>query len=129
MVKFSSIPMKPSPAPSVRSSSASPNSARHDGVWLWFCSEGLSFPLQTKPAGRPGPIRWVSPTYHALHQVLTHPVYAGAYTYGKTRFERYVDEQGVIKKRTRHLPRNSGLFSSRTSIPASSIGQPLKPIR
>src|SRR5260370_39411880 len=52
----------------------------------------------------PGPIRWVSPTYHALHQVLTHPVYAGAYTYGKTRFERYVDEQGVIKKRTRHLP-------------------------
>ncbi len=73
-------------------------------VWLWFCSEGLSFPLQTKPAGMPGPIRWVSPTYHALHQVLTHPVYAGAYTYGKTRFERYVDEQGVIKKRTRHLP-------------------------
>ena len=51
-------------------------------VWLWFCSEGLSFPLQTKPAGMPGPIRWVSPTYHALHQVLTHPVYAGAYTYG-----------------------------------------------
>src|SRR6266436_3861684 len=73
-------------------------------VWLWFCSEGLSFPLQTKPAGMPGPIRWVSPTYHALHQVLTHPVYAGAYTYGKTRFERYVDEQGVIKNRTRHLP-------------------------
>ena len=49
-------------------------------VWLWFRSEGLSFPLQTNPAGMPGPIRWVAPTYHALRQVLTNPVYAGAYT-------------------------------------------------
>src|SRR5437763_5429977 len=37
-------------------------------VWLWFRSEGLSFPLQQAPAGQPGPIRWVTPTYHALHQ-------------------------------------------------------------
>jgi len=73
-------------------------------VWLWFRSEGLSFPLQLNPAGMPGPIRWVMPTYHALHQILTNPVYAGAYTYGKTRYERYVDEQGVVRKRTRHLP-------------------------
>ena len=73
-------------------------------VWLWFRSEGLSFPLQTVPAGMPGPIRWVTPTYHALHQVLTNPVYAGAYTYGKTRFERYVDEQGAVRRRIRHLP-------------------------
>ena len=73
-------------------------------VWLWFRSEGLSFPLQTMPAGMPGPIRWVTPTYHALHQILTNPVYAGAYTYGKTKFERYVDEHGVVRKRARHLP-------------------------
>jgi DNA invertase Pin-like site-specific DNA recombinase len=73
-------------------------------VWLWFRSEGLSFPLQTTPAGLPGPIRWVAPTYTALHHILTNPVYAGAYTYGKTRSERYVDEQGAVKKRIRHLP-------------------------
>ncbi len=73
-------------------------------VWLWFRSEGLSFPLQANPAGMPGPIRWVTPTYHALHQLLTNPGYAGAYTYGKTRYERYVDEQGMVRKRARHLP-------------------------
>jgi DNA invertase Pin-like site-specific DNA recombinase len=73
-------------------------------VWLWFLSEGLSFPLQTTPAGMPGPIRWVAPTYHALHQILTNPVYAGAYTYGKTKYERYVDEHGTVRKRIRHLP-------------------------
>ena len=73
-------------------------------VWLWFRSEGLSFPLQQAPAGQPGPIRWVTPTYTALHHVLTNPVYAGAYTYGKTRRERYVDEHGSVKLRMRHLP-------------------------
>ena len=72
-------------------------------VWLWFRSEGLSFPLQTTPAGMPGPIRWVAPTYTALHHILTNPVYAGAYTYGKTKYERYVDEHGVVRKRIRHL--------------------------
>ncbi len=73
-------------------------------VWLWFRSEGLSFPLQTMPAGMSSPIRWVAPTYHALHQVLTNPVYAGAYTYGKTKYERYVDENGAVRKRIRNLP-------------------------
>jgi len=73
-------------------------------VWLWFRSEGLSFPLQTTPAGLPGPIRWVVPTYTALHHILTNPVYAGAYTYGKTKYERYVDEYGTVRKRIRHLP-------------------------
>jgi len=73
-------------------------------VWLWFRSEGLSLPLQHAPSGQPGPIRWVTPTYTAIHHILTNPVYAGAYTYGKTKYERYVDEHGTVKKRIRHLP-------------------------
>jgi DNA invertase Pin-like site-specific DNA recombinase len=73
-------------------------------VWLWFRSEGLSLPLQQAPAGQLGPIRWVTPTYTAVHHILTNPVYAGAYTYGKTKYERYVDEHGTVRKRIRHLP-------------------------
>ena len=70
-------------------------------VWLWFRSESLSFPLR---ATMKSEIRWVAPTYTAIHHVLTNPVYAGAYAYGKCRHERYVDEQGVFRTRTRHLP-------------------------
>ena len=44
------------------------------------------------------------PRYGKVHQVLTNPVYAGAYVYGKTRQERYVDESGKIRKRLRRLP-------------------------
>jgi len=72
-------------------------------VWLWFRSQGLSFPLQSSTLDK---IRWVTPTYAKLHQVLTNPVYAGAYVYGKTRHERYVDEAGQIRKRVRRLPRS-----------------------
>ena len=36
--------------------------------------------------------------------ILTNPVYAGAYAYGKSRSERYVDEHGAVKQRMRHLP-------------------------
>src|SRR6266516_1609584 len=70
-------------------------------VWLWFRSEGLSFPLR---AHMKSEIRWVAPTYTALHHVLTNPVYAGAYAYGKSRHQRYVDAQGMLRRRTRHLP-------------------------
>jgi DNA invertase Pin-like site-specific DNA recombinase/predicted DNA-binding transcriptional regulator AlpA len=70
-------------------------------VWLWFRSEGLSFPLR---ANMKSEIRWIAPTYTAIHHVLTNPVYAGAYAYGKSRRERYVDEQGTLRRRTRHLP-------------------------
>jgi Recombinase/Recombinase zinc beta ribbon domain len=70
-------------------------------VWLWFRSEGLSFPTR---ATMNSEIRWAAPTYTAIHSVLTNPVYAGAYAYGKSRHERYVDEQGMLRKRTRHLP-------------------------
>ena len=70
-------------------------------VWLWFRSQGLSFPLQWRSE-----IRWVIPTYTAIHSILTNPVYAGAYTYGKSRAERYVDKHGVVRKRVRHLPMN-----------------------
>jgi DNA invertase Pin-like site-specific DNA recombinase len=72
-------------------------------VWLWFRAEQLRFPLQSNHHEG---IRWVLPTYTKIHQVLTNPVYAGAYVYGKTRQERYVDESGKVRKRLRRLPRS-----------------------
>jgi DNA invertase Pin-like site-specific DNA recombinase len=71
-------------------------------VWLWFRSEGLTFPLQMHQGGE---IRWVEPSYTAIHHVLTNPVYAGAYAYGRTRQETVLDAAGRHKKRLRHLPR------------------------
>ena len=71
-------------------------------VWLWFRSEGVKFPLQMNARAE---IRWVEASYTAIHHVLTNPVYAGAYVYGKTRQETALDAAGVRRKRIRHLPR------------------------
>ena len=71
-------------------------------VWLWLQSQNVAFPSQVTSSGE---IRWGSPTYTAIHRVLTNPVYAGAYAYGKSRHERYLDDQGVVRKRVRRLPR------------------------
>jgi DNA invertase Pin-like site-specific DNA recombinase/predicted DNA-binding transcriptional regulator AlpA len=72
-------------------------------VWLWFRSEGLPFPLQMHQGHE---IRWVDASYTAIHNVLTNPVYAGAYAYGKTRTETVLDGGGGRRKRVRRLPRS-----------------------
>jgi len=72
-------------------------------VWLWFQSNKLRFPLQTNTLPE---IKWVSASYHAIHSVLTNPVYAGVYAYGKTRQQSFVDETGQVKKRVKRLPQS-----------------------
>src|SRR5207245_709231 len=60
--------------------------------------------LHTLRARLEGGIRRVRPTYTAIHNVLTNPAYAGAYAYGRTKQERYVDDQGRVRQRSRALP-------------------------
>jgi hypothetical protein len=67
-VRYCSIPTRPS-LPAIRSLFE-----RFDEfgpvrrVWLWFRSEGLSFPLQSIQLCE---IQWIAPTYHTIHSVLT----------------------------------------------------------
>ena len=77
-------------------------------TWLWLREQGLRWPLQQAVYlhGKPGEITWVEPTYHAVHSTLTHPAYAGAYVYGRTRDERYLGPDGALRKRRRKLPRD-----------------------
>jgi DNA invertase Pin-like site-specific DNA recombinase len=49
-------------------------------------------------------VRWATPTYRAIHDILTNPVFAGAYAYGRKRTERRV-EGGVVRERQRRAPR------------------------
>ena len=52
-------------------------------VLLWLRQEGIELPC-THHAGEVRGIAWRSPGYQTLHKMLTNPVYAGAYTYGRT---------------------------------------------
>jgi hypothetical protein len=72
-------------------------------VWLWFRSQGLRFPLQSNTLQD---VRWVTPTYTKIHQVLTNPFYAGVYVYGRTQQSCYVDDGGRLRKRIKVRPRS-----------------------
>jgi len=76
------------------------------GVWLWLRDQGIRWPLQQigYRRGTLPEITWVEPTYHAVHTTLTHPAYAGAYVFGRSRTERYLGQDGTLATRRRALP-------------------------
>jgi DNA invertase Pin-like site-specific DNA recombinase len=78
------------------------------GTWLWLREQQLKWPLQPAACttSQAPEVIWVEPTYHAVHTTLTHPAYAGAYVYGRTRGEKYVTGDGDLRTRRRHLDRD-----------------------
>src|SRR6266498_1933179 len=77
-------------------------------TWLWLRDNQLRWPLQRDGYRRDRlpEITWVEPTYHAVHTTLTHPAYAGAYVFGRTRQQRYVADDGHLRVRERRLPQD-----------------------
>jgi len=50
---------------------------------LWFRSEGVELPaVEYGPFGRT--VVWKLPVYNTLHKIVTNPIYAGAYVFGRT---------------------------------------------
>lgn len=71
---------------------------------LWFLEEELQVPSKNTK----GELRWVTPRFGRIHQILDNPVYAGIYAFGKTEHGcRY--EQGESKKVSRRRKREDWL--------------------
>src|SRR5690242_5633076 len=51
-------------------------------VLLWIRQEQIPLPAIVPQAGSQR-IEWRAPVYHTLHHMLTNPVYAGAYAFGR----------------------------------------------
>src|SRR5262249_37332768 len=79
-------------------------------VWLWFRSEGVKFPLRMHEHAE---IRWVEASYHAIHHVLTNPVYAGAATLKQWRLgvERANYEASRAERRYRAVDPDNRLVA------------------
>ena len=70
-------------------------------VLLSLRGDGLLLPRPT----RTGRVVWQPATYPAVHDLLTNPVYAGAFVFGRTRTEKRIDATGKVVQRTVLLPR------------------------
>ena len=49
-------------------------------------------------------VRWELPSFAAVHDLLTNPVYAGAFVFGRARQRKTVDPDGQLRTRTELLP-------------------------
>ena len=51
-------------------------------------------------------ITWAQAGYPAVHDILIHPGYAGAFAYGRSKTEKHLDASGTVITRQRRLPRD-----------------------
>jgi hypothetical protein len=69
-------------------------------VALWFHSEKMMLPAATYGDADRAPI-WKLPSYSAVYNILTNPLYAGAYAYGKSGVRTRIVEGQASKTRDR----------------------------
>ena len=69
-------------------------------VLLWYRQEQIALPAFPRDPGEPTLV-WKLPVYHSILGILTNPMYAGAYVFGKTEARtRIVD--GRARKTVGH---------------------------
>jgi len=83
------------------------------GVLRYFREHGLALPRYHHSGPHQGTIEWVRPNYGAIYQILKHPAYAGAYSYGKHRRQRLPDGRVTIQR----LPRDEWAVLIRDAFP------------
>ena len=66
-------------------------------VFLWWREQGLKFPVR-RPGLRSHPVVWVDPLYRMIRSTLHHPVYAGAYVFGRSQTRRELDGEGRLRR-------------------------------
>lgn len=71
-------------------------------VFTWWKEQGLKFPVR-RVALRGQPIAWLEPAYRMFLNVVHHPIYAGAYVFGRSRRSRTLDPANASKLLVRQV--------------------------
>ncbi len=72
-------------------------------VLLYHQEHKLKLPRRIQSGPDKGQIEWVKPSYQAVYRIVTHPAYAGAYTYGKSYTVRVPGNAQKVGKRQRPM--------------------------
>jgi DNA invertase Pin-like site-specific DNA recombinase len=73
-------------------------------VHLWLRDEGIALPVACHSATEGHSIAWRLPLYNTVHNILTNPVYAGAYAFGRTMSKVSVEDGRKRVKRGLRRP-------------------------
>jgi hypothetical protein len=87
------------------------------GVLYYLVENGIDLGIRPHNGSQRGELTWRRPTLCTLARVLHHPIYAGAYVYGRHATERKA-AGGAVCTRRRHLPRSQWKVLKRDALPA-----------
>jgi DNA invertase Pin-like site-specific DNA recombinase/sulfur relay (sulfurtransferase) DsrF/TusC family protein len=86
-----------------------------NAVLQYFVANGIRLPVRVAGGLNKGQLEWRRPNQNALHNMLIHPMYAGAYAYGRTCPNKKTRQQ---QKRPFRVPRGDWLVLLRDRYPA-----------
>jgi DNA invertase Pin-like site-specific DNA recombinase len=72
-------------------------------VHIWLRDEGIELPVKSRNGEARG-IIWRLPAYNIVHNILTNPIYAGAYAFGRTTSRVSVENGRKRVRRGLHRP-------------------------
>src|ERR1700723_1097473 len=72
-------------------------------VHIWLRDEGIELPVKSRDGEARG-IVWRLPAYNIVHNILTNPIYAGAYAFGRTTSKVSVEQERKRVRRGVHRP-------------------------
>jgi len=79
-------------------------------VLIWLNEEGIKLPVKSRNLEAQG-IIWRTPAYNTVHNILTNPIYAGAYAFGRTGSEVTVaDGRKKVRRGLRRAPEDWGVL-------------------
>jgi DNA invertase Pin-like site-specific DNA recombinase len=85
-------------------------------VLLWYRQEQIALPALPREPGEPSLI-WKLPVYHSILGILTNPMYAGAYVFGKTEARTRVVDGRARKTVGHRKPRSAWMVLLRDHHP------------
>lgn len=74
-------------------------------VLVWWREQGRKYPVRVRN-GRSHPILWRQPTYGMVLRTLKHPIFAGAYVFGRSQTVRELDPEDPRRLKTRRAQRD-----------------------
>jgi DNA invertase Pin-like site-specific DNA recombinase len=90
-------------------------------VHIWLRDEGIELPAKSRRGEAHGVV-WRLPAYNIVHNILTNPIYAGAYAFGRTTSRISVVDGRKRVRRGVHRPMDGTTTLSWTQLTAGANG-------
>ena len=85
-------------------------------VFFWMIEQQLRLPIRLRQGARKGQLEWRRPSFGTLNQTIHHPMYAGAYAYGRRPETR--SRTGRKARTCKWLPMDQWQVLIRDHLPA-----------